>query len=62
MSTEVKPPTNGACAPDAGSVSVQFPNPVGWPPIMPVIINAPTARNMTTVTTLMLANQYSASA
>ncbi len=29
---------------------------------MPVIIRAPTARKMITVTTLMLANQYSASA
>src|ERR1700736_4250262 len=61
ISTEVKPPTKGACVADLGSARVQFCKPA-WPPSMPVMVNAPTDKKMMTVTTLMLANQYSASA
>ena len=40
MSTAVKPPTKGACAPLAGSLSVQLLNPTASCPIMPAIIKA----------------------
>src|SRR5882757_801947 len=62
VSTDVQPPTKGACVPVLASLRVQFWKPTPWSPIMPVIIKAPTAKKMITVTTLMPANQYSASA
>ena len=45
-----------------GSLAVQLSKPTWLSPTMPVIIKAPTAKKMITVTTLMPANQYSASA
>src|ERR1700689_3661857 len=62
VSMEVKPPTNGACVPALGSLKPQLWNPLLWLPSMPAIIKNPTATKMTTVTTLIPANQYSASA
>src|ERR1700722_10231261 len=62
VSMAVNPPTNGACVPAFGSLKVQLSNPLLWLPNMPAIIRRPTATKMITVTTLMPANQYSASA
>src|SRR5882757_2503875 len=61
-STATQPPTKGARVPVVESVRVQFWKPMLLLPMMPAIIRPPTAKKMITVTTLMPANQYSASA